>query len=115
VSNLDELFNNQALELRRGAIVLAVLACFTEALYGYSLVQKLEKSGFAVEAGTLYPLLRRLEKQGLLASKWNTDDTRPRKYYSLSNKGKEFYNKLLIEWTGINKNLQKIIKKAKTK
>ena len=95
---MDELFNNQALELRRGTIVLATLSTLHTPHYGYGLLQKLEEAGIAVDAGTLYPLLRRLEKQGVLESSWDTSDTRPRKFYALSSMGQELYARLATEW-----------------
>ena len=85
-------------ELRRGVVVLAVLSQLDEPQYGYSLVQKLTEKGFPIEAGTLYPLFRRLEKQGLLESSWDTNESRPRKYYKLSPMGNEVYGQLCEEW-----------------
>lgn len=76
-----------AIELRRGVISLAVLSALQNPTYGYSLQQALVDRGFEVEQGTLYPLLRRLDEQGLLESLWNVDESRPRKYYRLSEKG----------------------------
>ena len=74
-------------ELRRGTVVLACLCLLAEPRYGYALLSTLEDAGFAVDANTLYPLLRRLEKQGLLSSEWNTDEARPRKFYRTSAEG----------------------------
>ncbi|WP_314588185.1 PadR family transcriptional regulator [Paenibacillus terrigena] len=85
-------------ELRRGTIVIGVLSQLSEPRYGYSLVPLLEEKGIAVDPGTLYPLLRRLEKQGLLESSWDTNESRPRKYYLLSPLGKEVYAGLHQEW-----------------
>jgi DNA-binding PadR family transcriptional regulator len=79
-------------------VVLAVLSQLDEPQYGYSLVSKLAELDFPVEAGTLYPLFRRLEKQGLLESLWDTNESRPRKYYKLSPMGKEVYDELCEEW-----------------
>ena len=70
-----------ALELRRGTLVLSVLSQLRESRYGYALVQSLEKQGVEIDPNTLYPLLRRLEKQGLLQSRWETGGSKPRKYY----------------------------------
>src|SRR5690606_36005948 len=78
--HLDKLMQ----ELKRGTLTIGVLSQLHKPQYGYSLVALLEEKNFQVEAGTLYPLLRRLEKQGLLESKWDTNETRPRKYYMLS-------------------------------
>lgn len=85
-------------ELRRGTITIAVLSQLSEPQYGYSLVTMLSEIGVQVEPGTLYPLLRRLEKQGILESKWDTEEPRPRKYYLLSKTGKEVYDLLIQEW-----------------
>ncbi len=94
----EELVNGMIMELRRGAVVIGVLSQLTEPQYGYSLVQVLEEKGFSVEPGTLYPLLRRLEKQGLLESSWDTNESRPRKYYHLSPEGLIIYEALCNEW-----------------
>lgn len=85
-------------ELRRGTITISVLSQLSEPQYGYSLVSILSEKGIEVEPGTLYPLLRRLEKQGLLKSEWDTNETRPRKYYVLSMMGKEVFDLLWDEW-----------------
>jgi PadR family transcriptional regulator, regulatory protein PadR len=68
-------------ELRRGTVVLACLRLLAEPGYGYGLLEDLQRRGFETDANTLYPLLRRLEKQGHLTSEWNTDEARPRKFY----------------------------------
>jgi PadR family transcriptional regulator, regulatory protein PadR len=85
-------------ELKRGTLTIAVLSQLKQPQYGYSLVTSLEEKDFPVEANTLYPLLRRLEKQGLLESKWDTNETRPRKYYLLSKTGEKVFEQLVIEW-----------------
>lgn len=100
--------NSQLLELRRGVIVLATLSQLQTPRYGYGLLQRLEKSGVAVDAGTLYPLMRRLEKQGILESYWDTADTRPRKYYQLSTAGQLLYTDLLSEWQQMTANIQRM-------
>lgn len=97
------------LELRRGTITIAVLNQLFTPQYGYSLVEMLEEKGITIEPGTLYPLLRRLEKQGLLASKWDTEASRPRKYYLLSQTGKEVYGLLVEEWRRIVTSLNDVI------
>lgn len=74
-------------ELRRGTIVLACLRLLAQPGYGYGLLEELGQRGFPIDANTLYPLLRRLEKQGHLTSEWNTDDARPRKFYRTSAAG----------------------------
>lgn len=95
---LDEQFENLRLELRRGVVVLAVLSQMDTARYGYSLIQSLAERGLDVEEGTLYPLLRRLEKQGLLASEWEMGEARPRKYYRISPLGSKVLAALVAEW-----------------
>jgi PadR family transcriptional regulator, regulatory protein PadR len=91
-------FQNYKVELRRGTQILIVLSQLHEREYGYSLLEKLMKLGVNIEGNTLYPLMRRLEKQEVLISEWDTTETRPRKYYYLSEEGKELYQKLLDEW-----------------
>ncbi|MDS9473185.1 PadR family transcriptional regulator [Sporosarcina pasteurii] len=85
-------------ELRRGTLTLAVLSQLRVPQYGYSLVQRLEKAGVTIEQSTLYPLLRRLEKQKLLTSSWDTSESRPRKYYVMNEYGIELYEQLKTEW-----------------
>lgn len=98
----DELLSGHLQELRRGTVVLACLATLGEPRYGYALLTTLDESGFAVDANTLYPLLRRLEKQGLLTSEWNTDEARPRKFYRTSPAGTELLDRLLTEWRSLD-------------
>lgn len=105
----EDVLGNLILELRRGTIVLSVLSQLKDAKYGYSLVQSLEEKGVTVEANTLYPLLRRLESQGLLESKWDTDESRPRKYYILSSLGREVYISLCNEWKSMTDCIGKLI------
>lgn len=88
-------------ELRRGALVLAVLSRLRRAEYGYSLRQALAERGMPIEEGTLYPLLRRLEAQGLLASEWRIEDGPPRRYYRLSERGVGLYQDLTRSWRGL--------------
>ena len=86
------------IELRRGVLVLVVLSQLRTAQYGYSLRQALAEQGMAIEEGTLYPLLRRLESQGLLASEWRLEDGSPRRYYTLSPAGARHYRSLSASW-----------------
>lgn len=88
-------------ELRRGTVVLACLRLLRTPGYGYSLLEQLEKRGFATDANTLYPLLRRLEKQGFLTSEWNTEDSRPRKFYATSADGARLSETLGREWAAL--------------
>jgi len=89
-------------ELRRGTVVLACLELLTQPNYGYALLSAMEASGFAVDANTLYPLLRRLEKQGLVTSEWNTDESRPRKFYVVSEEGAALAATLTTDWNNLN-------------
>ncbi|RPI28216.1 MAG: PadR family transcriptional regulator [Acidobacteria bacterium] len=86
------------LELRRGAVILAVLSQLTTEHYGYSLKRRLNEKGFTIDEGTLYPLMRRLETQGLLASSWRIEDGRPRRYYQLSDAGVRIFEELRTDW-----------------
>jgi DNA-binding PadR family transcriptional regulator len=91
-------FEPQLLELRRGTVVLACLQLLRTPGYGYGLLEDLARHGFATDANTLYPLLRRLEKQGYLTSEWNTEEARPRKFYVTSVAGAKLAEVLLAEW-----------------
>lgn len=102
---MDDIVNGFTTELRRGTLTLAVLSQLHTAQYGYSLVQCLEILGFTIEQSTLYPLLRRLEKQGLLTSTWDTTESRPRKYYQMNDFGESVFNQLKKEWNTLNKEL----------
>jgi len=93
-----EQLNKLRLELRRGVIVLAVLSQLKTPQYGYSLVQRLSELGMDIEEGTLYPLLRRLNKQGLLESDWEVGESRPRKYYKISPMGQNILSILITDW-----------------
>ena len=92
-------------EIRRGSVVLVCLLALREPDYGYAILRSLEAAGVAVDANTLYPLLRRLERQGLVTSEWVTDDPRPRKYYRTSAAGEEVAALLLDDWAAINRSL----------
>jgi len=100
-SETPELQSKLMLELRRGILVLATLSQLKEARYGYALIQELGAHGLEIEQGTLYPLLRRLEEQGLLLSDWDTEGSRPRRYYRLSPEGSEILAGLTVEWYGL--------------
>lgn len=94
----DDLLATHLQELRRGTVVLACLLVLRQPNYGYALLDQLDRSGFTVDANTLYPLLRRLEKQGLLTSDWNTDESRPRKFYRTSAEGEVLAGELTRDW-----------------
>jgi len=106
----SSLFENLKLELRRGSLVLAVLAQLRTEQYGYTLRKALAEHGMAVDEGTLYPLLRRLESQGLLSSEWREEDKRNKRFYLLSNEGKRMFQQLLAEWKSIDASLNGIVK-----
>ncbi len=95
----DQLVINLIQELRRGVIVLAVLSQLQEEQYGYSIMKLLAEHGLEVDQGTLYPLLRRLESQGLLESRWRLEDARPRRYYVISPEGRRALPRLQEEWS----------------
>ena len=94
----DEILSSFIMELRRGTIVLCVLKTLKEPMYGYSLVSVLGQKGIPAEANTLYPLLRRLESQGLLKSEWEMSGSKPRKYYVTTDDGKEMCELLKKQW-----------------
>ena len=96
-------------ELRRGAIVLAVLVQLREEHYGYSLRKALASAGIAVEEGTLYPLVRRLEKQGLLVSEWREEEKRKKRFYSLSPDGRSALDELLLDWNSLHAGLTRLL------
>lgn len=89
-------------ELRRGTVVVACLTVLRTPGYGYALLEALDAAGFGVEANTLYPLLRRLEAQGLLTSDWNTEEARPRKFYRTTAHGEAVAATLREDWAGLN-------------
>lgn len=93
-------------ELRRGTVVVAALATLRTPTYGYALLETLATAGFAVDGNTLYPLLRRLEKQGLLISEWNTEDSRPRKFYRTTPAGEKLLGLLLEEWRTLHASIE---------
>jgi PadR family transcriptional regulator PadR len=105
----SDLFENLRLELRRGCLIVAVLAQLRNEHYGYALRKSLADRGLEIEENTLYPLLRRLESQGLLVSEWREEDRRNKRFYRLSPEGHQTLQKLLIEWRLINGSLTKII------
>lgn len=102
---MSTLLNSLITELRRGTLTLAVLSQLRIPQYGYSLVQLLEESSITIDQSTLYPLLRRLEKQELVTSSWDTSESRPRKYYVLSDYGVEIFLQLKQEWLKNSKEL----------
>ncbi len=104
----SEALENVLLELRRGVIVLAVLSQLQDEQYGYSLMKRLSDKGLEIDQGTLYPLLRRLEAQGLLQSNWRVEAERPRRYYVTSAEGLRAMRQLKEEWAGIVSMMKKM-------
>ena len=105
-----EILENVILELRRGALVLAVLSQLEKEQYGYSLLKSLSDQGLGIDQGTLYPLLRRLETQGALQSAWRLEDARPRRYYVVSEAGRKVLPQLKEEWLRMVKTMGGILK-----
>ncbi|KKL00354.1 PadR family transcriptional regulator [Rheinheimera mesophila] len=108
-SQLDKM----RLELRRGVLVLAVLASLKQPHYGYSLRKQLQDRGIDIDEGTLYPLVRRLAEQGLLDSEWQQAEGRERRYYLLSEQGKELLLQLTDEWLQLNSALAPLLTESK--
>jgi len=106
----DETTAGHLQELRRGTVVLACLVRLRSPDYGYALLESLNGLGITVDANTLYPRLRRLEKQGLLTSVWNTDEARPRKFYSTSDAGERLAAALTTDWHLIDEALRRLTK-----
>ena len=111
MNDYEEIKTNLFMELRKGTISLSVLSQLSEPKYGYSLVETLAQKGIRVEPGTLYPLLRRMEKQELLESNWETAGSKPRKYYVLSEIGANVYKELTAEWALTQKTMNELINK----
>jgi len=102
-------FGKLELELRRGVVVLATLSQLRAPRYGYELRQALAERGMPIEEGTLYPLMRRLEAQGLLKSEWRTESGSPRRYYSLNADGRKLLKKLTESWQGMNDAMDRLL------
>jgi DNA-binding PadR family transcriptional regulator len=96
--DFSDLLTGSQQELRRGTVVLACLLLLRRPGYGYALLDELRELGFSVDANTLYPLLRRLESQGVLTSEWNTEESRPRKFYRTGPAGERLAGELLADW-----------------
>lgn len=105
----DDVLSGLVMELRRGTLVLCVLSQLKEPKYGYHLISTLAEAGTPIEANTLYPLLRRLEGQGLLQSSWQTDGSKPRKYYESTDLGNAVYQELKQIWQDSVKNVNKLL------
>ena len=104
----DDALTSSTQELRRGTVVLAVLLLLRARGYGYGLLDQLRERGVPVEANTLYPLLRRLEGQGMLTSAWDTGEARPRKFYRTSPDGERLATALLDDWKRLDASLREL-------
>ena len=107
--NAADQFDSLRLELRRGCLVMAVLAQLRTEHYGYTLKKDLAQQGMDIDESTLYPLLRRLESQGLLQSEWREEDKRNKRFYKLSADGRAVLKALLAEWQQINGAVSRIV------
>jgi PadR family transcriptional regulator, regulatory protein PadR len=106
-----EVLENLRSELRRGSLIVAVLAQLGTEQYGYTLRKSLEEHGLTIDEGTLYPLLRRLETQGLLASEWREHEKRNKRFYRLSPQGEVILEQLLQDWESLSASIQSILQK----
>lgn len=107
--NIDETVSGLVLELRRGTLILLVLSQLREPRYGYDLVKRLNDRSVSIDANTLYPLMRRLEGQGLLTSQWDTGEAKPRKYYRITPEGQEVLEKTAKYWNEFSKNVNEML------
>lgn len=105
----EDVLKTHLQELRRGTVVVASLVALRRPDYGYALLQRLTDHGFPVDANTLYPLLRRLEDQGLLTSEWNTEESRPRKFYRTSDEGESMLSRLLDDLAAVQTSVTGLI------
>ncbi len=104
----EDLFEKLRVELRRGSLILAVLGALREERYGYTLRQSLEDAGLPIDESALYPLLRRLETQGLLTSEWREEAKRNKRFYRLSPEGEDILAQLLGEWNAISESILRL-------
>jgi len=103
-----DLFDKLKVELRRGALGLAVLAALREERYGYTLRQMLDDAGLKIDEGALYPMLRRMESQGLLTSEWREEAKRNKRFYRLSDDGEGVLAQLLNEWNAMTASILRL-------
>ena len=108
--NDTDIFESLRLELRRGSLILAVLGQLKAEHYGYTLRKALGAAGVEIEEGALYPMLRRLESQGLLSSEWREEERRNKRFYTLSTEGRTVLDRLVVEWAGLNASVDAILK-----
>ena len=107
--NIEDTVSGLVLELRRGTLILLVLSQLREPMYGYSLVKKLNDNAIPIDANTLYPLMRRLEGQGLLQSQWDTGESKPRKYYQITQDGQAVLEKTKEYWKSFSSNVDSLL------
>ncbi len=107
-----DVFETLRLELRRGSLILAVLGQLKREHYGYTLRRALSEAGVEIDEGALYPMLRRLEGQGLLSSEWREEDKRNKRFYRLSPAGEGVLARLIEEWAGLNSSVDRILKET---
>ena len=108
--NIDDTVSGLKQELRRGTLILLVLSQLREDMYGYSLVKQLNDNDIPMDANTLYPLLRRLEGQGLLESRWDTAESKPRKYYKITENGLAVLEKTTAYWRNFSANVEELLR-----
>jgi DNA-binding PadR family transcriptional regulator len=108
--NIDDTVSGLKQELRRGTLILLVLSQLREDMYGYSLVKQLNDHDIPMDANTLYPLLRRLEGQGLLESRWDTAESKPRKYYKITENGLAVLQKTTVYWRNFSANVEELLR-----
>lgn len=109
MNEINDIYANFVVELRRGVTNLVVLKQCQQPTYGYQLVKNLADSGIPLEANTVYPLLRRLEDQGLLRSDWDTSTDKPRKYYQITDNGHQLLAQITSYWRESVKNIESIL------
>lgn len=107
--NHDEVVAGLIQEFRRGTLIMLVLSQLKEPMYGYNLVKVLEEADISIEGNTLYPLMRRLEGQGLLKSEWETDGAKPRKYYMITEDGTIVLEKITEHWRKFSESIEKLL------
>lgn len=107
--NHDEVVAGLIQEFRRGTLIMLVLSQLKEPMYGYNLVKVLEEADISIEGNTLYPLMRRLEGQGLLKSEWETDGAKPRKYYVITEDGTIVLQKITEHWRKFSESIEKLL------
>jgi DNA-binding PadR family transcriptional regulator len=110
---MQEIVESIVQELRRGTVVIAVMSQLKTDQYGYSLLTKLNEAGFPIDQGTMYPLLRRLESQKILTSSWDVREARPKKYYSLTDFGKDVYEELIREYSKLTESIVQLTEEKK--